>query len=90
MEEAIIHTEIGSLDILTSGIIAHNPVELLGSHMMKELLEKALKSYDVIIIDSNAVLEVTDTNFLLINVMVWYWYSKWENKTEKALRQKKY
>ncbi|MDQ0198793.1 capsular exopolysaccharide synthesis family protein [Neobacillus ginsengisoli] len=64
-EEAINHTEIGRLDVLTSGFIPHNPVELLGSNMMQELLNYALQSYDVILIDSNAVLDVTDTKLLV-------------------------
>lgn len=63
--DAIIHTEIGRLDLISSGLISHNPVELLGSKMMQELLKTALRSYDAILIDSNAILEVTDTKILL-------------------------
>jgi len=62
--EAIQHTEIGRLDLLSSGLIQYNPVELLGSHRMEELLKTALKSYASILIDSNALLEVTDTKLL--------------------------
>ena len=62
--EAIQHTEVGRLDLLSSGLIQYNPVELLGSHMMEELLRTALKSYGSILIDSNALLEVTDTKLL--------------------------
>jgi capsular exopolysaccharide synthesis family protein len=62
--DAIIHTEMGRLDLLPSGPIPYNPVELLGSQMMQELLKTALKSYNVILIDSNSILEVTDTKLL--------------------------
>lgn len=62
--DAVIHTEIGRLDLLSSGPIPYNPVELLGSMMMQELLKTALKSYNAILIDSNAILEVTDTKLL--------------------------
>lgn len=62
--DVVIHTEIGRLDLLSSGPFSYNPVELLGSNIMQELLKIALKSYDAIIIDSNAILEVTDTKLL--------------------------
>jgi capsular exopolysaccharide synthesis family protein len=62
--EAIHHTKIGRLDLLTSGLVSHNLVELFDSHMMQELLKLAQKSYDVVLIDSNAILEVTDTKLL--------------------------
>lgn len=62
--DAIIHTEIGRLDLVTSGTVANNPVELLSSQMMRDLLKTALRSYDVVLIDSNAILDVTDTKLL--------------------------
>jgi capsular exopolysaccharide synthesis family protein len=62
--DAIIHTEIGRLDLLPSGHTPNNPVELLGSQMMQELLKTALRSYHAILIDSNAILDVTDTKLL--------------------------
>jgi capsular exopolysaccharide synthesis family protein len=62
--DAIQHTEIGRLDILTGGSLTHNPVELLSSPMMNELFTNALKSYDVVLIDSHSVLELTDTKLL--------------------------
>jgi capsular exopolysaccharide synthesis family protein len=62
--DAIIHTEMGRLDLLPSGPVPNNPVELLGSQMMHELLQKALRSYQIVLIDSNAILDVTDTKLL--------------------------
>jgi capsular exopolysaccharide synthesis family protein len=62
--DAIIHTEIGRLDIVPSGTVANNPVELLSSPMMRDLLISALRSYDVVLIDSNSILDVTDTKLL--------------------------
>jgi capsular exopolysaccharide synthesis family protein len=62
--DAIIHTEMGRLDLITSGHIPDNPVELLSSQIMQDLLKTALRSYDVVIIDSNAILDVTDTKLL--------------------------
>lgn len=63
-EETVFSSEIGSLDILTSGTIPFNPAELLGSKTMRELLEKVSLLYDIILIDSPSVLEVTDTKIL--------------------------
>lgn len=64
LEEAVHQTEIGKLALLTSGQIASNPAELLGSQEMQELLQKSLQEYDFILIDSPPVLEVTDTKLL--------------------------
>jgi capsular exopolysaccharide synthesis family protein len=62
--DAIIHTEIGRLDLIQGGQIPYNPVELLGSQMMQEILKTALRSYHTILIDSNAILDVTDSKLL--------------------------
>ncbi|MEH7416926.1 CpsD/CapB family tyrosine-protein kinase [Neobacillus drentensis] len=62
--EAVFHTEVWRLDLLPSGVVPFNPVELIGSQRMQELLKKVEQSYEVIIIDSNSVLEVTDTKLL--------------------------
>ncbi|MBM7651868.1 CpsD/CapB family tyrosine-protein kinase [Neobacillus cucumis] len=64
IEDVIYQTEIGRLDILTSGPYAHNPVELLGSNKMKELLNSALQTYNYILVDSSALLNVPDTKLL--------------------------
>lgn len=63
-EEAVFETEIGKLAVLPSGYIAANPAELLGSEAMQDLLNDVLEKYDVILIDSPPVLEVTDTKLL--------------------------
>ncbi|MEH7444058.1 CpsD/CapB family tyrosine-protein kinase [Bacillus sp. JJ1122] len=64
LEDTIYHTEIGNLAILTSGQLDSNPAELLGSESMQTFFQKALLDYDLIIIDSPPVLEVTDTKLL--------------------------
>jgi capsular exopolysaccharide synthesis family protein len=89
-EEAIYHTEIGRLDLLSSGLVSYNPVELLGSQMMQELLKRAIKFYDIILIDSHGVLEVTDTKLLANQcdgvVLV---IKSGKTKLEKAVEAKK-
>ncbi|ESU32070.1 hypothetical protein G3A_13115 [Bacillus sp. 17376] len=64
LKDAAYQTEIGNLAILTSGQLDSNPAELLGSEAMEKLFQKALENYDVILIDSPPVLEVTDTKLL--------------------------
>ena len=63
-EEAVYSSNIESLDILTSGAIPFNPVELLASEMMEQLLQKVNSIYDIVLIDSAPVLEVTDTKII--------------------------
>lgn len=63
-EDAIHHTEIGHLDVLTSGKVPANPGELLSSLLMHEVLIESLQAYDVILIDSHSLLELTDTKLL--------------------------
>ncbi|MDP4083165.1 MAG: CpsD/CapB family tyrosine-protein kinase [Bacillota bacterium] len=63
-DEAIHHTEIGRLDVLTSGPILYNPVELLNSKVMQGLVKTVCQRYDVVLIDSHSVIELTDTKLL--------------------------
>jgi capsular exopolysaccharide synthesis family protein len=62
--EAITKCNIDNLDLLTSGRIPLDPAELLESEKMKELLLHVKPLYDLILVDSPSVLEVTDTKVL--------------------------
>ncbi|SHR98654.1 lipopolysaccharide biosynthesis [Mycobacteroides abscessus subsp. abscessus] len=62
--EAITKCNINNLDLLTSGPIPMDPAELLESDKMKELLSHIKPLYDLILVDSPSVLEVTDTKVL--------------------------
>lgn len=64
-EDAVYHTEIGRLDVLTSGMSPMNPGELLGSAMMEELLKMALHSYDIVLIDSYSINRLAYTKRLV-------------------------
>ncbi|MBS4220194.1 CpsD/CapB family tyrosine-protein kinase [Bacillus sp. FJAT-49711] len=63
-EEAVFPSSIEKLDILTSGKTPSNPVELLASQNMQQLLQKVKSLYDIILIDSTSILEVTDTKII--------------------------
>ena len=50
----------GALDVLTSGLRAPNPSELLGSPTMEKLIARLETDYEVVVIDSPPLLPVTD------------------------------
>ncbi|MGZ4033105.1 MAG: CpsD/CapB family tyrosine-protein kinase [Tumebacillaceae bacterium] len=56
--------EVKGMHVITSGPIPPNPADLLGSERMRELLEQARASYDMILIDSPPLLPVTDAQVL--------------------------
>ncbi|MCR2822043.1 CpsD/CapB family tyrosine-protein kinase [Lederbergia panacisoli] len=89
-EEAVYTSSIERLDILTSGKIPNNPVELLASQNMKKLLQKVKSLYDIILIDSTAILEVTDTK-IIANICDGVVLVVKQNKTniESAIETKK-
>ena len=64
LEGAVKKTEMGRLDVLTSGPVPFNPSEVLSSSAMDMLVQKAMERYDIILFDSSPVLEVTDTSVL--------------------------
>jgi len=60
LEEAILHTETRNLSILLAGAIPPNPVELLGSEQLLDVLTKLRMMFDVLIIDSPPLAPVAD------------------------------
>jgi len=59
-EKACRASRIPNLFVLTSGPPAPNPAELVGSKRMKDLLEGAYSTFDLIICDSPPVVSVAD------------------------------
>ncbi|EKE31249.1 capsular polysaccharide biosynthesis protein, putative tyrosine-protein kinase [Salimicrobium jeotgali] len=64
LADLINSSRVENLDIMTSGPIAPNPSELLGSQKMDEFLKEVKQKYDLIIFDSPPVLAVTDSQVL--------------------------
>ncbi|PEL07042.1 tyrosine protein kinase [Bacillus sp. AFS017336] len=64
LEEVVTRTEIGNLDVLTSGTISFNPVELLANSTVKELYKKLIAFYDIVLIDSPSIIDYTETRVL--------------------------
>ncbi len=56
--------DVPNLFVLASGQFPPNPSELLGSPAMRDILEQAKASYDMIVIDSPPVLAVTDSSVI--------------------------
>lgn len=59
-----VSTEINGLDIITCGPKPPNPVELLSSEKMKNLLQELRNDYDYILVDTPPVVVVTDAALL--------------------------
>lgn len=59
-EDAIRHEVKPNLDVLFSGEIPPNPLELLGSVRMKELMDRLSQRYDYILVDTPPVSIVSD------------------------------
>ncbi|MCB4358678.1 GumC family protein [Quatrionicoccus australiensis] len=60
LEDCLQHLDGSSLDIMPSGSIPPNPVELLLSQKFKDTLDHLMEVYDVVIIDSPPVELVSD------------------------------
>ncbi|MFD4703678.1 CpsD/CapB family tyrosine-protein kinase [Gottfriedia sp. NPDC058432] len=60
LEDAIKNTEIKGLDLLPSGPTLANAADLLGSILMKTLIETATNQYDMVLVDTPPVLEFAD------------------------------
>ena len=58
--EPAIHTVFSNVDLLTSGKVPPNPVTLLDSQRMADLIEEARQDYDFVVIDSPPLTAVTD------------------------------
>jgi non-specific protein-tyrosine kinase len=67
-DKAIQSTEIPGLHVLTSGPLPPNPVELLGSQEMSILLKYLTKWFDLVLLDSPALLPVADAAVLAPSV----------------------
>ncbi len=64
LEEAIVHTELEHLDVLTCGPDVPNPAEMLNSDRFAQLVKTLSFDYERILIDSPPVVAVTDAYIL--------------------------
>lgn len=68
MERLLKPVTTGSLSVLTSGPIPHNPAELLDSQRMVEILNELKRKADYVVIDSPPMLSVADATILASRV----------------------
>jgi len=64
LAETVRSVDMPNLFVLASGQFPPNPSELLGSSAMRDLLEEAKASFDMVVIDSPPVLAVTDASVI--------------------------
>jgi capsular exopolysaccharide synthesis family protein len=64
LREALNHTEIPNMRVLTCGERAPNPAELLGSEAMAHLIGQMREEADVVVFDTPPCLPVTDAEVL--------------------------
>lgn len=64
LESAVNKTPVENLDIITSGPVPPNPAEMLGSARMKNFLQEACTTYDLVLLDSPPVNSVADASIL--------------------------
>ncbi len=60
LEDAILHTETRNLSVLLAGAIPPNPVELLGSEQLLDVITRIRLMFDVVVIDSPPLAPVAD------------------------------
>jgi polysaccharide biosynthesis transport protein len=60
VNEAFVNTDTRNLSVMLAGAIPPNPVELLGSGQMADLLERLSLAFDCVIIDSPPIMPVAD------------------------------
>ena len=64
LEEAVQDTKYSGLHVLTSGPIPDNPSELLDTSRMSDVISTLRKNYDLVLVDSPAILAVADSAIL--------------------------
>ena len=60
LSAAVQPTKVENLHVMVSGEIPSNPAEILGSEAMRDFVDAASKTYEVVLFDSSPILAVTD------------------------------
>ncbi len=62
--EAIQHTGVDGLDLLSSGPVPPNPGKLVESLRLRQVLLEASRSYDLVLVDTPPIMVVNDASFI--------------------------
>jgi tyrosine-protein kinase Etk/Wzc len=65
LEDIIIKSPHDKLDYILSGILPPNPVELIALGKTEDLITKLRDNYDIIVLDTTPLAQVTDAYLLL-------------------------
>lgn len=87
LAQAVAHTELANLDVLTSGPMPPNPAELLSSPQMHSLLAAARQSYDRILLDGPPCLLISDALVLATQADAVLLVARAANSSKGALRR---
>ena len=68
LDEAVQYSAYPRVQVITSGPLPPNPTELLGSQRMMDLIEQLKNTYDVVVLDTPALLSVADAAVLAPSV----------------------
>ncbi len=68
LKEIISKTEYPNLDIITSGPVPSNPAAILSSVSLADLLDQLEAAYDLVLIDTPAILAVSDVDEIAVVV----------------------
>ena len=82
LEDVIQNTQVENLSVITAGSRTPNPVELLGSGSMSQLIKDRARDYDYVLIDTPPVLPVADS-LMLSRIVDGVVFVARSNKTEK-------
>jgi capsular exopolysaccharide synthesis family protein len=80
-------TQYPGLHVLTSGPLPRDPEKLLGSMQMKALIDLASDQYDMVILDTPALLSIADTISLMHKVDGILFVARRNVIQEEALRE---
>ncbi len=86
LQEVIVSTEIGGLDVLPAGPTSPNPPELLDSRQFMDIIEELEKEYDFIVFDSAPVMHFADSLILANKVDGTVIVTRSEKTTKDDLR----
>ncbi|MEW5895314.1 MAG: CpsD/CapB family tyrosine-protein kinase [Candidatus Omnitrophota bacterium] len=64
LEDVVFNIDVPNLSFIAAGSVPPQPVDLLDSKDMKELLEELRSSFDLIIIDAPPIINVTDAGII--------------------------
>lgn len=64
LKDALLKTDVANLTVLPAGQVSANPNELLASDKMKEILAEAKTQFEIIVLDTPAVIPYADPRIL--------------------------